>query len=243
MFPRELEFLLDACEANHSSQIDTDKLAGLAGFASGKSANASWLSLKKKLLDPDFVNTPKKSKGKSPANADGDDGEDAGPSVSASKKGVKTVKFASADTEAGDADTEQIPIVETPKKSRAKKATAASKTDITGEVSNDAAAPEAATPAPKRKRGPNKPKDPNAPPTKRAKKGAKAGITTTESNEHQVANAQLHADDGIAQSVEGTSMFGGDAKIKKEDAMDEGPLDAEQTGMAMLDTHTEDQVA
>ena len=242
LFPWGLEFLLDAGEADNSSQIDTEKLAQLAGFANAKSANASWLLLKKKLMKGATVDaatmasTPKKAKGKGPANGDGDDGEEASPTVSASKKRAKVVKTEPTDTEGGDADTEKSPNAETPKKSRAKKATAAPKTDVTGDASNDTAAAEVVTPTPKRKRGPNKPKDPNATPTKRAKKGAKAGITTTETNDDNATNSQLHA---------GDSMIGGDVKVKNEDADagDNGPLDAEEQDMAMLDTHAEDQVA
>ena len=192
------------------------------------------------------ASSPKKAKGKGAANGDGDDGEEATPTVAAPKKRAKAIKTESADTEGADADTEKTPSIETPKKSRAKKATSASKSDVTGNVTNDTAATEAATPTPKRKRGPNKPKDSNATPVKRAKKGAKAGITTTESNENTVANAQLHAGDGIAQASKGNSVSVGDAQIKNEDAKDEGdsrPLDAEDQDMAMPDTHTEDQVA
>ena len=245
MFLWGLEFLLDAGEANHSSQIDTEKLAGLAGFANGKSANASWLIIKKKLMSGATVDaaamasTPKKPKGKGAANGDGDDGEEATPTVSASKKRVKAVKTEPADTEGGDADTEKTPTAETPKKIRAKKATAASKAEVTGDTANDTAATDVVTPTPKRKRGPNKPKDPNATPTKRAKKGAKAGITTTETNDDNTANAQ----------VAGESTFGGDAKAKNADAKEEGdsrPLNAEEQGMVddtMLDTYAEGQVA
>ena len=227
-------------------------LATHGRFANAKSANASWLSLKKKLLNGatvDAVNkaaTPKKSKGKNIANEVGDDVEEPTSSAAASKKGVKAVKIEAADTEGGDADTEKTPSAETPKKSRAKKATTATKTDVTDDVSNDTAAPEVVTPKPKRKRGPNKPKDPNATPTKRAKKGAKAGITTTDGKDNNAANAQLQAGGDFAQTVAGNSMSGGDAKAKTEDVNEEGvshPLDAEDKDTAMLDTHTEDQAA
>lgn len=192
------------------------------------------------------TSTPKKSKGKGVANEDIDDGDQATSSVATPKIRVKAVKSEPADTEGGDADTEKTPSVETPKKGRPKKSTAASKPVLTGEASTSTAAPEAATPTPKRKRDPNKPKDPNATPTKRAKKGAKAGLTTTESNDNNAANAQLHAGGDAAQTVEGNSMSGGEANVKTEAVNDEGdaaPLDAEGQDMAMLDTHTEDQAA
>ena len=183
------------------------------------------------------TSTPKKSKGKAAANGDGDNVEEASPTVAASKKRGKAVKTEPADTEGGDADNEKTPTAETPKKSRAKKTTAAaSKIDVTGDATNDTAATAVVTPTPKRKRGPNKPKDPNATPTKRAKKGAKAGITTTEPNDDNTANAHLV----------GMSTFAGDAKVKNEDEGDNRPLNAEEQGMAdeaMPDTYAEGQVA
>ena len=186
--------------------------------------------------------TPKKPKGKAiVANGEGGEAEEATSSTAAPKKRVKAAKTEAADTEGIDADTEKTPSIETPKKSRAKKATAAPKSDVTDDATNDTAATEAVTPTPKRKRGPNKPKDPNVTPTKRAKKGAKAGITTTESNEDNVANAQLGAGGDIAQTVEGTSMLGGSANVKDKDVKED--RDSGSPDTEMLDTNAEDQVA
>ena len=186
-----------------------------------------------------MTSTPKK-KGKAVVNEEGGDVDEATSSAAASKKRVKAATTESADTEGGDADTEKTPSIETPKKSRAKKATAAPKTDVTGDATNEAAASEVVTPTPKRKRGPNKPKDPNATPTKRAKKGAKAGITTTQSNEHNVANAQVDAGGDIAQTVEGTSMVGSSANVKNGDVKED--RDNRSPDAEMVDTHAEDQL-
>ena len=240
-----LSVLLNMREANPSSQIDTDKLAQLAGFSNGNSANASWLVIKKKLMNgatmdaASTTNTPKKGKAKAAANADADDDDEATPTKAAPKKRGKAIKTEPTDAEGGDADTEITPGAESPKKARAKKATAASKTEVNGDGANDTAATEATTLTPKRKRGPNKPKDPNATPTKRAKKGANAATKTN--NNDDAANAQLNAD----EPNEGESMFGGDANIKTENAEDgeeEGddrPFDAEEQKLF----NTEDQVA
>lgn len=247
--------LPNAKEAKHSSQIDTDKLAQLAGFASGKSANNSWLIIKKKLMNGATVEAAtaatntKKSKGKAATNGDGDDDNEATPTKAAPKKRSKAIKTEPVDAEVGDADTEKTPSAESPKKGRAKKNAVPPNTDTTnGDATNDTGAAEISTPAPKRKRGPNKPKDPNAPPSKRAKKGANAAATTsaddaTEDN-NDAANTQLH--------TEG-SIFGGDAHVKKEedeDEVEEGDdriFDAEEQKMAdeaLLDEYTaEGQVA
>ena len=226
-------------EADHSSQIDTEKLGQLAGFSSGKSANASWLVIKKKLLsgatfDPaSTTTTPKKVKGKAAANGDTDEDNEGTLTTAASKKRDKAIKTEATEAEGGDADTKKTPTAETPKKGRAKKGTAASKTDVTGDADNNTAA--TVTPAPKRKRGPNKPKDPNATPAKRTKKGANAAKTTAT----------------VAQANEGGSIFGGDTDVKKEEVDEEGgdnhPLDAEEQAMAnhalMPDVESEGQVA
>ena len=244
-----LSFLLNTREANPSSQIDTDKLAQLAGFSNGKSANASWLVIKKKLMNgatmdaASTTNTPKKGKAKAAANADADDHAEATPIKAAPKNRAKAVKTEPADAEGGDADTEITPSAESPKKGRAKKATAASKTDMNGDSANDTAATEATTPTPKRKRGPNKPKDPNATPTKRAKKGANAA---TKANNDDAANTQLHT----AETNEDESMFGGETKVNPEQDKEEDeerPLNAEEQKMVndglLSNTYTEGEVA
>lgn len=244
-----LSCLLNTREANPSSQIDTDKLAQLAGFSNGKSANASWLVIKKKLMNgasmdaASTTNTPKKGKAKAAANADADDDEEVTPIKAAPKKRGKAIKTETADAEGGDADTEITPSAESPKKGRAKKATAASKTDMDVDAANDTAATEATTPTPKRKRGPKKPKDPNATPTKRAKKGVNAA---TKANNDDAANTQLHTD----EANEGDSLFGGDAKVKSEEGEEDGedrPFDAEEQKMVndglLSNTLTEGEVA
>ena len=251
LFTYGVEFLLYAGEAYQSSQIDTEKLAQLAGFSSGKSANASWLVIKKKLMSGATVDaaapatTPKKAKGKAAVDGDAkNDDDEVTPTISAPKKRGKAIKTEPADAEGGDADTEKTPSAEPAKKSRAKKGTAVSKTEVNGNAPNDMATPEVTTPTPKRKRGPNKPKDPNATPTKRAKKGANA--TTTETNGDNAANAQPHAGANFAGTIEGDSMLDADTKVKNEGAeAEEGndrPFDAENQN-ADNDTHTEGEVA
>ena len=180
-----------------------------------------------------MASTTKKAKGKAALYGDGNEVEEAASTV--------------ADTEGGQEEIKKTLSAETPKKIRAKKATATAVTDATGEAGSSTAAGEVVTPKPKRKRGPNKPKDPNATPTKRAKKGAKASITTTSQGyDNNAAYAQPHGGNPIAQSVEGKSIFGGDAMIKTQKAKEEGgsrPLAAEDQGMAMPYTHPEGPVA
>ena len=194
-----------------------------------------------------MASTTKKAKGKAAVYGDGSDGEGDTSTVVVPKKRANSTKTESADAENEQADTEKTPSAETPKKSRAKKATATANTDATGEAASSTAPPEVVTPKPKRKRGPNKPKDPNAIPTKRAKKGAKASITTTSPGyDNNAAYAQPHGGNPIAQSVEGKSIFGGDAMVKPQKAKEEGgsrPLAAEDQGMAMPYTHPEGPVA
>ena len=263
---------LNATPANHSSQIDTEKLAQLAGFANGKSANTSWSVIKKKLMggatlegailakkpkakaatngdaDDDDEATPTKAAPKKRGKAikvesadaegggDADEDEEATPVKAAPKKRTKAVKIEAADVEGGDADTEATPAAESPKKGRTKKATGVSNnTEANGDAANNNAATTevvttTTTTAPKRKRGPNKPKDPNATPAKRAKKGANNNNNNgAAQNDNEAANGQLHAN-------QNGSIFGGDADVKmEEEDQEEGddrPLDAEEQKMA-----------
>lgn len=175
---------------------------------------------------------PLKKRGKAikaePADAEGgdaDEDEEATPVKAAPKKrGKAAIKVEPAEAEAGDADTEATPAAESPKKGRTKKATGLSNTtEANGDAANNiAATTEVPTTTPKRKRGPNKPKDPNATPAKRAKKGAI-------NNDNNAANAQPHAN-------QNGSIFGGDANVKmEEDDQEDGddrPLDASEQKMA-----------
>lgn len=241
-------------------KIDTDKLAQLAGFSNGKSANTSWLVIKKKLMNGATVDAaaaatnPKKGKGKAATNGDANDDDEATPAKAAPKKRSKAIKTEPVDAEGGDADNEVTPSAESPKKGHAKKTTAPANTDIDGDATNDAAATEVITPTPKRKRGPNKPKDPNATPTKRAKKGANAAATASADDaiEKDAAHAQLHGDEAATQTNGKGSIFGGDANIKgKEEAGeeegDDRSFNAEEqkmTDAALLNIYTtEGQVA
>lgn len=242
-------------------KIDNEKLAQLAGFSNGKSANASWCVIKKKLIGgatvdgPAAATTPKKAKGKA-TNPENEDGNE--PTKVAPKKRAKAIKTEPVDAEAGDADTEATPSAESPKKGRAKKTTGAAanteanddataKATTNGDTTNDAAATEVTAPTPKRKRGPNKPKDPNATPTKRAKKGANAGATAGADGD--AANDQLHGDETTAQTNGEGSIFGGDANVKEEEGEEEGddrPFDAEEQKMAddaLFNTYTTEENA
>lgn len=253
-------FLLNAREAKKAFQIDTEKLAQLAGFSNGKSANASWNVIKKKLIAGATIDggaaatAPKKAKGKA-ANPENEDDNETASTKAAPKKRGKTIKTEPVDAEAGDADTEATPAAESPKKGRAKKATGAAvvkaeandetpaKATTNGDTTNEAAATEVITPTPKRKRGPNKPKDPNATPAKRAKKGANAGAAAGADGD--AANAQLHG----AQTNEEGSIFGGDENAKEEDedqGRDDRLQNAEEQQMAddaLFNTYTTEEQA
>ncbi|KAL9132911.1 MAG: hypothetical protein Q9175_005911 [Cornicularia normoerica] len=222
-------------------KIDTEKLAQLAGFSNGKSANASWNVIKKKLMAGATVDagapttTPKKAKGKAATIGDADDDDEATSTKAAPKKRGKAVKTEPADADAGDADTEITPSAESPKKGRAKKATGASSTHTNGDATNGTAATEVITPTAKRKRGTKKPKDSDATPIKRAKKGANAEVSTNtdsaaDDDNNDAASAQLHGDDTAAQTNAQGSIFGGDTKVKKEES-DDRTFDAEEQEM------------
>ncbi|KAM0796377.1 hypothetical protein BDR22DRAFT_524064 [Usnea florida] len=197
-------------------QIDYNKFAELAGYKTAASANACFLTVKKKLLAGAVLSnaattatTPKKAKAKATTDGNGGDDDEQTPTKTAPKKRGKAIKTEPADVEAGDADTEITPSAESPKKGRAKKPSAPSNPDANGDASD---VTETNTPTPKRKRGPTKPKDPNATPPKRAKKGA---------------NAEKQE-----------SMFGGDGAdvVKKEEEEggaddDERPFDAAEQDM------------
>lgn len=239
-------------------QIDYAKLAQLAGYKTAASANACFLTLKKKLMAGASVSnaaaapTPKKAKGKAAANGDADDDDEATPSKAAPKKRGKAIKTELADAEGGDADTEVTPGAESPKKGRAKKRTGPSKNDANGDTPTKATTNEDATndtaatgittptptPTPKRKRGPSKPKDPNATPTKRAKKNANAKVTTSADgaaadDNNDAANTQLHGVETVAQTNGEGSIFGGDANVKEEEQEgDDRCFDAEEQKMA-----------
>lgn len=188
-------------------------------------------------------NTPagtsaKKTKAKVATNGDADEDHEATPTTKAApKKRTKAIKTETADAEGGDddQDDEATPVKAAPKK-RGKAAIKTEPADAEGgdadtEVTPSAESPQKATP--KRKRGPNKPKDPNATPAKRAKKGANNGASTGTNgaieNDNDAGNAQLHAN-------QNGSIFGGDANVKEEeDDQEEGddrPLDAEEQKMA-----------
>lgn len=269
--PRDVSLLAIAFQSlkdDSALQIDYTKFAELAGYKTAASANACFLLVKKKLLGGANVSnattatTPKKAKGKA-TNPENEDENEATPTKVAMKKRAKAIKTEPVDAEAGDADTEATPSAESPKKGRAKKATGAAanaeanaeangdataKATTNGDTTNDAAATEVTAPNPKRKRGPNKPKDPNATPTKRAKKGANAGATAGADGD--AANDQLHGDETTAQTNGEGSIFGGDANVKEEEGEEEGddrPFDAEEQKMAddaLFNTYTiEEQAA
>lgn len=184
--------------------------------------------------------TGKKTKSKAAINGDVDDDE-AVSTKAAPKKRTKALKAEPTDAEVGDADTEATPIAESPpKKSRATKTAGPSNTNANaGDATNDTPGTEADGPTFKRKRGPNKPKDPNASPNKRGKKGANAAITTP-----AVDDAQTNGEG---------SIFGGDAnKVKKEGGEDDNddddgrPFDAQELKMrdeALFDLYTAEEVA
>ena len=228
-----LQSLLPRSPSADTTQIDYAKFAELAGYKTAASANTSFLILKKKLksgatVDNATAATPsKKNKSKPAVNADAEDGDEATPTKAAPKKRSKAIKIEPTDTEEGDADTEVTPSVESPKKDSGKKATGPAHTET-----NADAATETTNPTPKRKRGPNKPKDPNAHPSKRAKK---AGVTVATED---AANAQLHDDAAAAQMNGEQSIFGGDSNIKDEEEeeekeeVDDSPIDVEEQKMA-----------
>lgn len=178
--------------------------------------------------------TPKKAKGKA-TNPENEDDDEVTPTKAAPKKRGKTIKTERIDAEGGDADTEATPTAESPKKGRAKKGTGPSSTDANGD-----------TPTPKRKRGPTKPKDPNATPTKRAKKGANAGTTTGMNNaaadNNDTANTHINEDETAAQTNGGGSVFGGYDTVKKEEEEHvDHPFDVEEQEMvddALFNTYT-----
>lgn len=172
------------------------------------------------------VATPKKAKDKAATIGDTNDDDEATPTKAVPKKRGKAVKIEHADAEGGDADTEVTPSAESPKKGRAKKSTAPLNTDANADATNETTATEVITLTPKRKRkrGPNKPKDPNATPKKRAKKGANAGSTDSaaeDNNTNNAANTELHGHETAAQTDGEVSIFGGDANVKKEDQEEE----------------------
>ena len=150
----------------------------MGGFKNAKSANASWLVVKKKLL----------------AGSESDNGATDGvsPPTAANETGNGTI-----------ADDEASPATESPKKKGGRKPHAPA-------VEGDDLAPEEdekATPIKKRAR---KPKDPNATPAKRAKKGLK--VEPAKDETETTADAQLHGR---------SSIFGdgqdGSAHIKMEE--------------------------
>lgn len=217
-------------------QIDYAKLAELAGYKTAASANASFLVLKKKLKSGATVAsataaTPsknsKRNKSKPAVNGDAEDDDEATPTKAAPKKRSKAIKIEPTDAEGGDADTEVTPSADSPKKDCGKKATGPAHTEA-----NADAVTETTNPTPKRKRGPNKPKDPNAHPSKRAKKAGVAVAT------EDAANAQLHDDAAAAQMNGEQSIFGGDSNIKDEEEeeekeeVDDSPIDVEEQKMA-----------
>ncbi|CAD6578668.1 MAG: hypothetical protein ASARMPREDX12_008932 [Alectoria sarmentosa] len=215
-------------------QIDYAKFAELAGYKTAASANACFLVVKKKLLGGASVSNaaappPKKVKAKA-AYPENEEDDEATPIKAPPKKRGKTIKIEPVDAEGGDADTEVTPTAESPKKGRAKKSAGPSNADANGDTAtkattngdatNDSAATDVTTATPKRKRGPNKPKDPNATPAKRAKKGANAGATTG-ADDSTAANAQLPGNETAARTNGEGSIFGGDANVKEEEEQED----------------------
>jgi hypothetical protein len=159
------------------------------------------------------------------------------PTKATPKKGGRAAKAKTPGE--GEADDETTP---SPKKKGAshkpKDVPATEVTSADADTGNCATAPQhaAATPT-KKRRGPNKPKDPNAPPAKRAKKNAKSDAPVAAAappdgaidEDSAAANALT---DGIAESPL-TSFFGdGNARIKTEDQQaDDVPLDEEEQKM------------
>lgn len=215
-------------------QIDYAKFAELAGYKTAASANACFLAVKKKLLGGASVSnaaaTPTKKVKAKATNPENEDDDEATPIKAPPKKRGKTIKIEPVDAEGGDADTEVTPTAESPKKGRAKKSAGPAHADANGDTStkatangdatNDSAATNVTTATPKRKRGPNKPKEPNASPAKRAKKGANAGATAG-GDDNDAASAQLQGNETAARTNGEGSIFGGDVNVKEEEEEDE----------------------
>ena len=240
----------------------------MAGFKTAASASACFGPIKKKLLAAtggDIVaasgsgSTPKKSNAKSQAQANDDnhqEGEGAAVPATTAKATPKKrskAKTPAAEIEGGDlADTEQTPAV-SPKKRAAGKAAAVAPADNVGgeEEAHDDGITNESPVKPKRKRGPNKPKDPNAPPTaKRAKKNANADASAIKTegspDDTAAANSQLQGNGNA------TSLFGDGVKpVKSEvndgdDEEEDRVFTAEEQKLAdekLFATHDSDQEA
>ncbi|MCJ1459435.1 hypothetical protein MMC28_009813 [Mycoblastus sanguinarius] len=247
--PRDMELLSIAFQClqdPNGLKVDYKKFAELASLKNVASASASFLVVKKKILagasgptngDASSIpkSTLKKKGGKAQIEenngAEGDDHDDGAttPKV-AHKKRKPKAKAAAAENEGGDlADTEKSPDTEIPKKRGKAKATNPSSPTVDGEDTPDASTVDG-TPPKKRTRGPNKPKDPNAPPTKRGKKnnGAATTANNDEATNTAAANAQLHGGEASY------SMFGEGEKpengIKNEIKDEDGDEDRIFTG-------------
>lgn len=102
--------------------------------------------------------------------------------------------------------------------------------DADTEVTPNAESPKKATP--KRKRGPNKPKDPNAPPA--AKRGKKGGAAADKKNDDNGGAAEVENDNDAADAQlnygENGSIFGGDAEVKGSYFANKVPLYLRSSG-------------
>ena len=192
------------------SQVDYNKLAEVAGFKNPNSAGTTFNNIRKKLVhgasttaDSSPASTPKKGQGKA-----------------AAKPAKNDADFDKEPTNDGEvADNEQTPGAGSPqaKKAKAPRKSKAKATPIKTE--EDEAEPSVFTAAdneenteetpvkPKRKYT-RKPKDPNAPPAKRAKKQAAPA-------EDDEAEPEDEEDAG-----NNASIFGGDKAIKAEEEDD-----------------------
>lgn len=156
------------------------------------------------------------------------------PTKATPKKGGRAAKAKTPGE--GEADDETTP---SPKKKGAshkpKDVPATEVTSADADTGDCATAPQhaAATPT-KKRRGPNKPKDPNAPPAKRAKKNAKsdAPVAAAAPPDGAIDEDSAAANDRNAEFPL-TSFFGdGNARVKIEDQQaDDVPLDEEEQKM------------
>ncbi|KAK4692529.1 hypothetical protein P7C71_g4695, partial [Lecanoromycetidae sp. Uapishka_2] len=213
---RDLEIIQKVFQCFRSPdalKIDTDKLAQLAGFANGRSANTSWLIIKKKLLG-----------NVGDASTKGDEGT---PAKASPNKAARTIKAKTPGE--GEADDETTP---SPKKKPGRKPKTALATEVknedndentNAEVAPEEAAPSIPTPKKKRTRGPNKVKDPNAPVSKRAKKNAKGDVTAAAATPNGVNDEAV--EDSPAVKGEAASLFGdGTNKIKTEQELEDDEI-------------------
>lgn len=177
-------------------KIDYVKFAELAGFKTPASANASFLLVKKKLLagaEPGCAAKSAPKKGKADAVTESDSNAEPG-------------------TVADDEGSQPASPQKKPSRKKAASTNGASTVDVKMEDGEDNQNEDTAAAAPAKRSYKRKPKDPNAPPSKRGKKAAK---TDDAVEKNHTAAEERHE--------EHQSIFGpnDEAGIKTEDGEDE----------------------